>query len=117
MTVPGPLLVQWFGPAAWGRALATDEHHQIMRIPAPVGEPCLACDEAIGAEDYGEMVVVMSGTLEAPSARLAPQHRECLILHTSGHLVGLCPCTEYEGLTLRQAALAVVERLRARPWP
>ena len=106
-------VVQWFGPFPWGPALdPNDDHHLILRVEPPLGELCLGCQEPIREDDYGQMVPYSQGPPEAPTARLVPVHKECLTLGTSGHLVGVCGCTDYLGLTLRQAALEVDRRLR-----
>jgi len=109
----------WFGPRPWGPALQDENEEGLPRvrtkeIPAPIGELCLGCDEAIQEGDYGELVVLGGGTQAAPTAELRPLHRECGLLRGVGHEVGLCNCTNYEGLSLREAAIECDRRWRRR---
>lgn len=94
---------------------SVERHFRVPRvrsvhIPAPVGEVCLGCDEAIQEGDSGELTVLVSGTPEEPQGKVVPLHRECGLLRGSGHEFGLCSCTNYEGLTMRQAAIEVDKR-------
>ena len=45
----------------------------IMEIPTPVGEPCLACDETIQADDRGVSMVHMDVRADA----YRPWHLAC----------------------------------------
>lgn len=133
-------IIFWFGPAPWGPALADDEADEeetyevplfrgerskvqfnverswrlprvrAVEIPAPVGELCMGCHEAVREGDSGEMAVLVSGTPEAPVGSLLPLHRECGLLRAVGHEFGLCNCTKYEDLTLRAAAIECAKR-------
>lgn len=115
MTRVAPFVTQWFGPHPWGPALdPDDEHVRTVRVPTPVSEPCLLCEEPIEDGDSGLWTTAVSGTPDAPVGRLVAEHAECQILSTSGHSVGLCRCTGYEGLTRRQAAIEAAKRLRGQ---
>ncbi len=95
----------WFGKKPWSRMC-----QGLEKVPTPVGEECLHCDEVITAQDEGEMMVQSDGT----TARWRPIHRECLIrsvIGSRGHQKGLCSCyggteEDPEGMTKREAALA-----------
>ena len=114
-------MVHWFGAAPWGPALEPKyEHVRAARIPVPVGQPCYTCREPIEEGDDGEMVVALGGGMEAPTAQSMPQHRECSILRVVGHELGVCGCTGYEGLALREAGIEAARRLelhRVGQWP
>ncbi len=58
---------------------------------------CLYCETPLSEREPGERVV--SGV-----------HGDCGLLHTVGHTVGLCGCTNYEGLTERAAAIECQRR-------
>lgn len=109
-----PHIVQWWGPEPWGPALDPDDDDvQMVKVPTPVGELCLLCEEVIQPDDSGQMTVAISGTMEEPHARVVAQHRECMSLGVVGHSVGLCTCTDYEGMSLREAALEAMRRITA----
>ena len=79
--------------------------------PAPVGEPCISCREPIRPGDSGFMMAHYT-TLDALDALDAPldwrpQHKECSLLDVIGHEFGYCGCTEYLGLSEREAGRAV----------
>lgn len=112
MSEPSELgILLWFGPEPWGPALDHSEDDRVLTIQVrtPVGVLCDICEEAVKPDDFGEMIVACSGQ----TVRMQPQHRDCMLLETSGHMVGLCPCTGYEGMSQRQAAIEVAKRLRA----
>ena len=76
------------------------------QVPAPVGQPCIWCDEPIGALDMG--TIDNGGSIT---------HYECLmrsVLGSSGHQLGNCFCCggvgpgDPVGLTRRQAAVHAV---------
>lgn len=128
----------WFGPAPWGPAFADEEEEEerytvelpsplfpagataerswrpprvrAVEIPTPVGELCMACHEAVEEGDSGEMAVLITGTPAAPVGQFLPLHRECGLLRAVGHEFGLCNCTNYEGLTRREAAIECAKR-------
>lgn len=61
---------------------------------------CLLCEEALESDPT-----------EAPPA--GGMHSWCLALHTGGHSYGYCPCTDYQGLGMRDAARVMVGVMRA----
>ena len=73
--------------------------------PAPVGEPCISCREPIRPGDSGFMMACFSALDAPPDWR--PQHKECSLLGVIGHSYGYCHCTEYLGLSEREAGRAV----------
>lgn len=80
------------------------------RVETPIGEPCLHCEEPIGAGDSGETTGYVA--IGQPP-KYVPQHKECLvrrIVGSVGHQLKKCSCHggDYEdppGLTKREAAL------------
>lgn len=79
-------------------------------IETPVGQKCLLCGEPVQEGDTGEMMATL-GLLDVNGTGVSPCHRECLILNTVGHLVGVCNCTNYMGLSRRGAAVEAALRL------
>lgn len=73
--------------------------------PTPVGEPCIDCGEPIQEGDCGYIMACYMDWDRPPDWR--PQHRECSLLHVVGHNYGYCSCTNYQGLTERQAGIEV----------
>lgn len=100
-------VVKWFAAADW---TAGCESEFYQRVPTPVGEMCLWCDEAI--ED-GQTGYVMP-YIGAESATEKPEHVECFIrsiIGSLGHQMRQCSC--YGGdrgdppiMTKREAAVA-----------
>lgn len=96
----------WFGPKPWGQLCL-----EAPKVDAPVGEPCLHCEEAIDAD--------AEGMIMPPAMR--PIHRECLlrtVLGSVGHQKKTCHChggTEEDppGLSKRDAARAAVAYWKA----
>jgi hypothetical protein len=76
------------------------------------GHSCPLCSEEIRDGDDVRPSVAISGTLETPRLAVVTLHRECLLLESVGHEVGLCACTGYAGMSLREAALEADRRLR-----
>jgi hypothetical protein len=114
--------MQWFGepwPSETARAPVCED--DTLRIPTPVGETCLWCDETIVDGDRGELMPVMR-SLEGP-AEVAYGHIECQFRQVMGgpaHLDGghcrHCGGPEDPedpdlGLSAREAALVVWEAL------
>lgn len=96
----------------WGRGpRAVDP--DVVFLGTPVGVPCLYCEEPIRPGDVGEF---MRCYLEH-GAEITPVHRECLLLHVVGHTYGYCNCSDYQGLTQRQAALAVAKLVDSGAMP
>lgn len=79
----------YFGPK-WD-APATDHARQ---APTPVGQECVGCRVPVAEGDQGFLMGYL-GSSGAPG--VVPYHRECLFASTSGHLVGICPCTHGDG--------------------
>lgn len=106
-------VVAWFGPGTVGPGLdPSDEGTQLVQVPIPVGHECMLCCEVILDGDYGEMAGTISGSPDALVAQLGPQHGECMLLLSVGHSVGLCGCTNYEGLSFRQAGIEAAKRIQ-----
>lgn len=98
-------VTRWFGRSPWGPALEPeDEYVRVEQVPVPVGTACLSCGEEILEDDDGLMSYAYAGSPEAPTVSEVAQHRECLLLAVTGHLVGLCTCTDYGGMSKRAAA-------------
>jgi hypothetical protein len=74
--------------------------------PAPIGEHCLTCDEPIAPGDQGYIMACFGVEEEV---EWHPQHRECSLLGIVGHTYDYCHCTDYQGLTQREAAMKVWE--------
>lgn len=90
--------VRYFGPPALRKP---DE----LQVPAPLGQPCLLCGEAIEAGDTG--TINLSGQVT---------HYECgmrMAVGSIGHQKRCCSCyggseEDPPGMTFRQAAVAAV---------
>lgn len=78
--------------------------------PVPVGEPCMNCAEPVVEGDQGYIMACFraDGSLE-----WLPQHKECSLLSVIGHVYGYCSCTDYQGMTERQAGIRVWELVQA----
>ena len=83
--------------------------------PAPIGEKCLTCYEEIVEGDSGYIMACIS-TGQRMDWR--PQHKECSLLTVIGHNYNLCRCSNYEGMTMKQAGKELYKRLAAdsRTW-
>ena len=104
---------QWWGepgPTADARAAICADDGD--RVPAPLGRPCLWCNEPLREGDRG----VMQFFVGPPgSVSFEPVHIECQMRQVLGgpaHLSGRCTCQggtcdPDDGMTARQAALAV----------
>lgn len=73
------------------------------RVPTPIGQPCLQCNESIVEGDRGLMVAVYHSVFKSS---VEPVHAECEVLPIVGHLVGVCSCTGYDTRTHAAALLA-----------
>jgi hypothetical protein len=89
--------MKFFGPTKWGVPT-------IQRVKAPVGEPCLYCDEKIAANDLGAVMPYLS---ESESREVAV-HRECLIYATLGRADD---AKNAKGSLWRDMARAAAERV------
>jgi hypothetical protein len=79
-----------------------------LRVPTPVGEPCLTCDEPIAEGDQGMVTSYLyEGFNGALAQREAAQHRECMLLGVVGYLAGQCQCFPGKG-SLRERGRATV---------
>jgi len=84
----------WFGapwPSAALRAPVCDDDR--LRVPTPVGTPCVLCDEQIACVDRGTFVAVITSVGEP--VRMVPAHIECSFRSVVGgvaHLKGTCTC-------------------------
>lgn len=127
--------MKWFGHEAWGPPCNG------ARVPIPVGETCIYCDEQFAADDHGGIILAMMGTVTMTAEtegdfnpvgeREYPIHAECWIRslygsvrHQRGECKGDGSCNHVDdGMTVRQdAALAasyflqrvdVLQRVRA----
>lgn len=85
-------------------------------VPAPVGDPCLVCDEPITLGDQGLVRVYVKARGERVQAqKLAPVHAECEALGVVGHLFGVCSCTGFD-TTSRDSARVLWQRLGDPAW-
>ena len=107
----------WFG-TDWGAPIC-----QTLRVPVPVGETCLHCDELIAADDSGVMMPLMESVYNIIAVTPAYYHVECwirLMVGSTGHQLKLCPCFggDYEGepetMSKRDAARAAWDLARQR---
>lgn len=93
------------------------------RLPTPVGDKCIDCQEIIGVADQGYIVpcVLRQDEVGRWVTEFLPIHRECQLLATVGHTFGYCNCNNYQGLTRRQGAIktwdAVQAHNQAGTWP
>lgn len=78
--------------------------------PVPIGEPCMDCNEMIVEGDQGYIMACLRASGEVD---WLPQHKECSLMSVIGHNFGYCSCTDYQGMTERQAGLRVWELLQA----
>jgi len=86
------------------------------RIPVPVGEPCLWCEELIQAGDQGEELGYV-GLGDPPYRQLRYAHVECVFRQVMGgpaHVKGTCRCEggpdePDQGMGRREAARWVWE--------
>jgi hypothetical protein len=113
----------WFGEPWWSY-ICFDEAGELieeMRKPCPAGESCLYCrepfDEAAGDSGQATLCLRADGKTE-----IAHAHKECQFRSVAGglaHHEGRCSChggerNETPGMTLREEALEVWRRMRAR---
>lgn len=100
--------MNWFGnpwPSAEARAPVCEDDAE--RVPVPVGELCLFCDESIAEDDRGELMGYSGG--------MRAVHIECTFRQSVGgpaHLLGTCTCQGGSdapnlGMSPREAALWV----------
>jgi len=78
------------------------------QVPTPVGQKCLDCTEEIAKGDRG---YIMPAFRSPAMFELLPVHRECQLLGVIGHNYGWCSCTNYQGLSRRQAALELWDQV------
>lgn len=113
--------LRWFG-----RAFDSPMYEGMPEVPAPIGEPCLMCQEPILE---GEPGVTMPHVLSRDGAGehrlvIKPQHIECHIRSIVGgldHQAGTCFCVTGEhapdsGLTYRQESIRVLEQFWGTNW-
>lgn len=78
------------------------------QAPTPVGELCRWCGMPVADGDKG---LLLGHLKQDGSPGVVPCHRECLFADVSGHVYGVCTCSdEYDFDTpqgRRQAALAL----------
>lgn len=95
-----------------------------MRIPVPVGSPCLWCEELIVDGDRGESISMMtSDGNNGVIAKTAYMHVECGFRQVMGgpaHIRGTCSCEGGTddpdlGMTPHDAAKFVWERWAGYP--
>jgi hypothetical protein len=98
-------MTRWFGP--WWNAPALDDAEPTL---TPVGSPCIDCSEPILSGDQG---FIQPCVFSETEVQYLPIHRECRLLSVVGHSYGWCRCTDYHGLTRREAALRLWEELRS----
>jgi hypothetical protein len=111
--------MHWFGsawPSEHVRAPVCED--DAMRIPTPVGLPCMWCDELIEEDDRGEdIVMVVSDGDAGVIAKTAYMHIECSFRQVMGgpaHIRGECMCSggdkdPDDGMTPHEAARYVWE--------
>lgn len=95
----------------WGAPFIMDAE----RVPTPVGETCLGCEESIVDGDQGVVAPhLYAGDDGQPAGRLAAQHRECMLLAVLGHVAGTCFCHDGLGSARERgrATVAWAERNR-----
>jgi hypothetical protein len=56
--------------------------------------------------------LVCTEPLVSPDSQARGSHYECMTLGIVGHDVGLCGCTQYEGMTMRAAGIECILRFR-----
>lgn len=108
--------MNWFGEpwprADWRAPICEDD---AKRIPVPVGEACVLCEEPIEENDRGvTMGVVRLGDDGKPTGTVGYVHAECNLRSVTGnhlHITGQCrhvgDCNERSDLTYREEALEV----------
>ena len=117
----------WFGEAWWSFVCYDEAGRLIeeMRKAFPAGECCLYCgeefDEAAG--DSGTATVAVTMHEGKPVGRIAHVHKECQFRQVAGglahhekryHCYGRSDDDGTPGMTLREEALEVWRRMRAR---
>lgn len=106
---------RWWGepwPSEHLRAPVCED--DALRVPVPVGEPCLWCEEAIKSGDRGEETAFVD---RMSVLRIGQFHIECAMRQALGgpaHLLGCCLCCGGDqdpdlGMSPREAALWVWE--------
>ena len=64
-----------------------------VQVPTPVGVPCGFCEMPTEEGDRGFMLWALRlDDDDEPRTEQVPWHRECLLVSTSGHVVGCCAC-------------------------
>jgi hypothetical protein len=113
----------WFGEPWWSYVCYDEAGKLIeeMRKPFPSGESCLYCGEPFSEEagDSGQAMPFLSAT--APP-EIRHVHKECQFRQAAGgltHHEGRCSChggdgNDTPGMTLREEAVEVWRRMRAR---
>jgi hypothetical protein len=101
-----------FGEGWEGTLRAADP--DVFYADVPVGEPCMTCDEAVQADDTGELMWLVPGGPDDGPFKVVAQHMECGLLTVIGHDLGVCSCTNYCGLSVREAAIEAMRRFRER---
>jgi hypothetical protein len=96
----------------FGKNYGAPIYEDAEQVPAPVGELCVHCGEAITDGDDGFVL---------PGAGLAPYHRACFlrgIIGSVAHVQHRCSCfvpgsseNDPPGMTRREAAEAAVSTL------
>lgn len=97
--------MRWFGKS-WGAPMCEPG----QQVPTPIGEACYVCDEKIADGDCGFVMPYLRANGESG---VLPAHRGCGLLPIAGHSYGLCACTEFEGLGLREAGRKLLSRMNS----
>ena len=108
-------MTRYFGEP-WNANIAKGE-----QVPAPIGAPCLHCQEPIQFEDSGLLMPGMTNGWRMPD----PIHLECLLCTVYGsvsHQRGTCRCFGGSGeddpaLSKRENARRAVAEYEAMPLP
>ncbi len=112
MPVVGLVKIQYFGPR-WDSPYLDGIDNLVEQVPAPIGTPCLYCEETIQDGDRGLLQAVMR---TAHRGSIEPVHAEChtrMALGSPAHWRHECFCQtgqpepDYPG-TLRQEAQELI---------
>lgn len=88
----------------------------VVFLGTPVGVPCERCETPIRMGDVGEYMRCI-GTGDNGENEILPVHRECLLMSVLGHLYGVCSCSDYLGLSQREAAIELARRVDSGEKP
>jgi hypothetical protein len=89
-----------FGDGWRGTPRAAEGAHYVA---PPTHLACWVCGEQIHLTDSGEI-------MGSPDGAVA-MHRECGLLNVVGHVFRLCSCTDYGGLSKREAGIVLAHRI------